>query len=133
MTAAPVRDLLREDMTEWHGRFYDPVFARVPKAPVKRCFRNAYELARRRGLRYAEGFAAGIIPVLHAWCLDDAGHIADPTWRERGAVYFGVEVPLDTVERIQCVTPDLRCVRVLPLAGGAGYSDRAGRLARLLQ
>lgn len=75
------------------------------------CFDNAYLLAARsRGrLRYVEGYAAGILPVEHAWCVDLADRVVDPTWtatdpdhRSRaplGLVYLGLVIDLATVRR----------------------------------
>lgn len=88
------------DLLLRHGRPYDPhpFPARLTRGTPCHCFDNAFTLARRsRGrLRYAEGYAAGLIPVEHAWCLDDCGRVVDPTWDD-GVAYFGVELPLEAV------------------------------------
>lgn len=48
-------------------------------------------MLRRPDLVYVEGYAAGIIPVLHAWCVDSDGKVVDPTWDDGiGTEYFGV-------------------------------------------
>lgn len=43
-------------------------------------------------LTYVEGLAmpqAGHLPVAHAWCMDSAGRVVEPTWDEAGLVYVG--------------------------------------------
>jgi hypothetical protein len=76
----------------------------ISRGTLRHCFENAYDLALRSGLVYVEGFAAGIIPVLHAWCLDSGGKVVDPTWHALlNPVYYGVPFKrgfvLDTVLR----------------------------------
>lgn len=58
----------------------------------KQCFYNAWRLMDERDdLIYVEGRAAGIIPVMHAWCVDREGNVYEPTWRLTGnEVYYGV-------------------------------------------
>ena len=65
---------------------------------MKACFDNSYKLAKRLGLRYVEGFACGVIPVHHAWCINDSGVVIDPTW-EDGTDYNGVVIPLAIVAK----------------------------------
>lgn len=49
---------------------------------LKQCFRNAFIMMDRYGLEYVEGFATtGIIPLEHAWNIDDKGRVIDVTWR----------------------------------------------------
>ena len=72
-------------------------------------FRNAYRLARARGLRYCEGFTLprgyDDRPNRHAWCLDADGTVVDPSpgWADPGGplrdCYFGVEIPRHLAER----------------------------------
>lgn len=70
------------------------------------CYANAQYLAsRRKGLRYAEGFATSVIPVEHAWCVDAEGRVIDPTWDyEYQPDYFGVIFEADHVRRIRQIT-----------------------------
>lgn len=77
-----------------HGRSFKP--KAKPKGVhwgrAKECYCNAATLATGSGLglTYCEGYAAGIIPVLHAWCVNDQGEVVDNTWRTKGTEYFGV-------------------------------------------
>jgi hypothetical protein len=62
--------------------------------PLKLCFVNAYAVARKsarspRPLRYVEGYALNILPVHHAWCVDEAGTVVETTWHEPGLAYYG--------------------------------------------
>ena len=94
--------LLRE-----HGRFWQPAPLRsdVKAGVIKQCFDNAYKLAKRRGWRYVEGIAHGVvIPMHHAWCVDDNGNVVDNTWREVGESYCGVEIPTAYVAYVRRTT-----------------------------
>lgn len=63
----------------------------VQRGQMKECFRNAFMLmVGRPDLIYVEGYAAGVIPVYHAWCVDQKGCVVDPTWGDDGQVYLGV-------------------------------------------
>lgn len=61
--------------------------------PIKECYRNAWYAAEKNGWTYVEGYADSIIPVAHAWCLDDAGVVVETTWHSLGTEYYGI--PLD--------------------------------------
>lgn len=66
----------------------------------KRCFENAFRTVTRYGLTYVEGYAVGIIPTHHAWCIDEAGNVVDPTWHEEEyseVEYLGVAFDEDYV------------------------------------
>lgn len=62
----------------------------------KSCFMNSYHLMLSKDYTYVEGYALGVIPVLHAWCLDGQGKVVDPTWRPSliqkfsGRSFYGV-------------------------------------------
>lgn len=66
----------------------------VPYGTQGLCFQNAFDLAMRTELTYVEGYATGVIPTHHAWCVDFNGNVVDPTWRTLGCSYFGI--PFDT-------------------------------------
>lgn len=61
----------------------------------KQCFRNAFVASvRHSGLIYCEGWALGVIPTHHAWCVDAAGKVYDFTWRgftTEDTAYWGVQ------------------------------------------
>jgi hypothetical protein len=61
----------------------------------KNCFNNATAYAAvRDDVFYAEGYALEPdlpIPVQHAWLVDRAGKVIDPTWDDtKDHVYFGI-------------------------------------------
>jgi hypothetical protein len=93
-----------ESFLERHGRFFTPstaIPAGVRRGLPKNCFDNAYREARRSKGRYhyVEGLAFCAIPTLHAWLIDAAGTVIDPTWDDHlvGLAYFGVELSLAEV------------------------------------
>lgn len=56
------------------------------------CYANASRLALRNpGYIYCEGYAIGVIPVLHAWCINWDGEVVDPTWDD-GTDYYGIPI-----------------------------------------
>lgn len=79
-----------------HGRFFEPKPkpAAYPKMAPKMCFGNSILIAARYGLRYVEGYAcakaATMLPIMHAWNIDDDGSLVDTTWGDQGAAYMGV-------------------------------------------
>ena len=83
-----------EDFVLTNGKFMgrrSPLSNKFPKGKMKECFLNAYHLSQsEEGLTYCEGYAMGIIPVLHAWCINQKGQVIDNTWIT-GEEYFGVE------------------------------------------
>jgi hypothetical protein len=96
-----------EDLLLQHGRAFDPQPRpkRYPRMTPQYCFDNAYKLCLRfKGLHYAEGYAHAVIPIHHAWAVDERGRVVEATWDTPGAAYFGVVIPLDRVRAIR--TPD---------------------------
>lgn len=75
----------------------------VSRAEAGMCFRNATHLAWADpgGLTYCEGYAFPEdldIPIEHAWCVDQSGHVVDNTWSSpESSVYFGVPLALKYV------------------------------------
>lgn len=62
---------------------------------------SSTKAAQRRGLAYAEGYASvqGIpVPRAHAWCVDPAGVVVDPSWAH-GEHYFGFVLNRSWAER----------------------------------
>jgi hypothetical protein len=68
---------------------------------IKECFCNAARLVLAHDdLIYCEGYAAGaVIPVMHAWAIDNEGTVIDNTWRTVGTEYFGVAVQRSYLHR----------------------------------
>ena len=68
----------------------------VGSAPLKECFVNAYRLSvRDTRYQYAEGYAHGLVPVNHAWCVGtETGAIVEPTGvnlkMSRPTLYMGL-------------------------------------------
>jgi hypothetical protein len=90
----PADLLLRE------GKWYDEGHVIDWKRSVPQaCFRNAALYAMLHRLPYIEGYATGIIPVHHAWCLDAVGRVCEVTWKELGTDYFGVAFKPNLVTR----------------------------------
>lgn len=79
-----------------HGRHWTPASFPVGRYPLgfeKECYRNAANLAFDHvELTYVEGYATSMLPVEHAWCIDDQGRVVDNTWTDgrAGVEYFGV-------------------------------------------
>jgi hypothetical protein len=93
------------------GGFFEP--QHLPREyklqKLKQCYMNAQNLVaiqRVPGLRYVEGIAhSGIIPVQHAFCVDENNRVVDVTWRTRGKwgkspeekAYFGIIFPTEKI------------------------------------
>ena len=83
------------------GKFYEPVpFPKhIPQGAAKMCYGNAIMLAGLRpGWKYVEGYAHAILPVAHAWNLDEHGQLVDCTWLNTGTAYLGVEFSLERAD-----------------------------------
>jgi len=80
-----------------YGKLWAPTIKpdSVGYGKMGECFSNALHLAHEEGLTYVEGYATTVIPMHHAWCVDSAGNVIDPTWRALGSSYFGI--PFDIV------------------------------------
>ena len=86
-----------------HGRFFKATRTRPEAVPLGKlrdgqgqCFTNAFwqVITDSKTWRYAEGYAISgrgiLVPVHHAWLLDEQGRVVDPTWEPPGVAYFGV-------------------------------------------
>lgn len=63
----------------------------IKRGPMGNCFENAITLALEKNWTYCEGFAISILPVHHAWCVDENGQVIDNTWDEpERCVYAGI-------------------------------------------
>jgi hypothetical protein len=87
-----------QDFVLKHGREFTP--GTICWALGKQnCFQHAAEAASLcRDFTYCEGYAAGIIPVLHAWIVDAKdGTVIETTWPEMGTHYYGIPFRTDYV------------------------------------
>ena len=88
-----------------HGRSFEwhPFPRRLRRGVPRQCYRNAARLALRSGrFVYVEGYAVAPkigISIEHAWCIDAARRVVDPTW-EDGCDYFGVAFRTDYLRRV---------------------------------
>jgi hypothetical protein len=85
-----------------NGRHWTPKIlpAGMKVGTPRACFVNAGNLALKNPeLIYVEGYATGVIPVNHAWCVTPDGIVVDPTWQypncSPGDVFFGVAVKVE--------------------------------------
>lgn len=77
----------------------------IRKLANKLCYSNTYRRAVEHNWRYCEGYAHGsVIPVWHAWCLDDNGFVVETTWKETGSAYLGVVLPEDLLHEVMMET-----------------------------
>lgn len=85
----------------------------IPAMAPQQCYRNAFLLAcERPGLTYCEGIVCwtGLpVPIAHAWCINEAGKVVDPTLEtasdeegglKGGLTYFGVRFEDEDVEQV---------------------------------
>jgi hypothetical protein len=88
-----------------HGEAFSP--APVPKGIRKGkdglCFMNAGKIASGSGsFRYAEGYATTKdlgLPFHHGWLVNSEGRAIDPTWRERGELYYGISFSSEELDK----------------------------------
>jgi hypothetical protein len=82
------------------------------------CFANCWSVATLRAdlFTYCEGWASSVIPIHHAWLIDRAGNVVDPTWGHRQSLkmtYYGVTFTANEISA--------EAVRILK-AGDPGFS-----------
>lgn len=87
------------------GRLWGPEVEVRVSGPIKECFTNAWHDANNHGWLYIEGYAdSGIIPVQHAWCVDENGTVIETTWEKAGQEYLGVALDTDWVAKVSVET-----------------------------
>ena len=79
------------------------------KTKIKRCFDNCYKaLYQEKDLKYIIGYTYSIIPIEHAFLINDNNEVIDPTLsintsghKDRyGSEYMGIEIPRDILTKI---------------------------------
>lgn len=98
-----------------HGQPYGPRIelpAGVEYGRAKDCYRNAFGQAflPDSPYTYVEGYALtpGLIPVPHAWIVNERGEVIDPTWRDGGRECGFCDNGVETVE-VTCEGCDADC------------------------
>jgi hypothetical protein len=96
---------------------YGQPFLKTVKSPfkgkTKACFENCFQaLLGYPNFHYCEGFAIDDelpIAVSHAWLINDAGEVVDPTWvgkKHKGSTYFGMaltrEFVFEVAQKTKC-------------------------------
>ena len=90
-----------------HGKefYFDKTTFEGPRGTAKECFRNAtLAVLENPDLTYVEGYAdIGPFAIEHAWTVDEAGKVVDPTFRlGKGNItvkgYYGVPFTTDYVQ-----------------------------------
>lgn len=95
---AGFEDLVLRRGTFWPG---SPRPRGVPKMANRQCFQNAWQIAETHGWTYCEGWATSIIPTHHAWVLNQAGAVIDPTWDDpESCVYAGLPLERSFVAKV---------------------------------
>lgn len=99
-------DLLRQ-----HACYHNPapLPAKLKRLAPKRCFANAQQsvlkavAAGKTPMTYVEGYGCSgalstVIPIHHAWLIDDEGNVVDQTWESpETSTYFGLAFSTDYV------------------------------------
>ena len=79
-----------------HGK---PFTNRIVPSPFRGqaqvCYKNCFDAIWKHDYHYCEGYAIDDelnLAIAHAWLVNDAGEVIDPTWTDnaRGATYFGI-------------------------------------------
>jgi hypothetical protein len=63
------------------------------RGPAQMCYSNASDYSKTHGLTYVEGYGLTNVgfACAHAWCVDEHGHVHDPTWPDGlGVAYLGI-------------------------------------------
>jgi hypothetical protein len=77
-----------------------PLPSRYRIGRPKACYYNSYQMAvRNPRLTYVEGYATHIIPIMHAWCVDQNGNVHDRTWAN-GEHYVGLPIKTSYLKKV---------------------------------
>ena len=99
--------VLKHGLLFKHGPNVTPTEREYSATTPKQCFLNATHAAlEHRDLTYVEGFAYnGILPIHHAWLVDEDGVVHDPTWASMQGregeedIYIGIPFKTDWLLR----------------------------------
>ena len=82
------------------------------KSIIKECFNNCFKLAYGHNLEYIEGYTMSIIPIEHAFLINNNNEVVDPTLaidtdfsKDRyGSEYIGIKIPNNILLEIRADT-----------------------------
>ncbi len=108
-----------EDFISQHGQTYDvrKKPKHIPYDTKQECYRNALRFVwNNPSYTYVEGFATtGILPVQHAWVVNENNEIIDTTWRWQPDAlqtwrYFGVPFSIDVINAAVLISKNIRSI-----------------------
>ena len=92
------------------------------KSIIKECYDNCFKFAYGHNLKYIEGYTMSIIPIEHAFLINNNNEVVDPTLainteisKDRyGSEYMGVEIPNNILLEIRADTKKYSlCIPIL--------------------
>ncbi len=87
-----------------NGKLFPNVEVSQDRGKLGECYTNAYYAAEDNDWRYVEGYATSVIPMMHAWCVDDEGVVMEVTWETAGDEYMGVVMNMTDVAKAMVTT-----------------------------
>ena len=76
------------------------------RTKIKRCFDNCYKAVyKEKNLKYMEGYTMSLIPIEHAFLVNENNEVIDPTLSintdldsdRYGSQYMGIEIPKNMI------------------------------------
>ena len=76
------------------------------RTKIKRCFDNCYKAVyKEENLKYMEGYTMSLIPIEHAFLINENNEVIDPTLSintsghsdRYGSEYYGIEIPKNMI------------------------------------
>ena len=80
------------------------------RTKIKRCFDNCYKAVyKEQNLKYIEGYTMSLIPIEHAFLVNNNNEVIDPTLSintdissdRYGSEYYGIEIPRNMIARLR--------------------------------
>ena len=80
------------------------------RTKIKRCFDNCYKAVyKEEKLKYMEGYTMSLIPIEHAFLVNENNEVIDPTLSintsghsdRYGSEYMGIEIPRNMIARLR--------------------------------